>query len=453
MHVIWRIIVILGAVAAMLSPGLSLFAQGMSGPKSSAVATPHEGVLLLKNGQVLTGRITWSGDHYFVDRDGLQMGVRAAEVLASAADMDDAYRQQRDAIAKRDLTGHQELAQWCLRHGLLEHASSELATCEAIQSGNARTTMLAKQLQSVIRSAEHKQAASDPAAVGDGDVPAKSAPTVSGKEPPASQNNVDAAPALPAAAMETFVTTIQPLLINQCGNGGCHGGTTRAQFKLQRFDARRTPSRVYTDRNLAAVMKFIDRSNPDASPLVVAPSQPHGPNKTAIFEGRKLVHQAELTAWVRNAAGTPANSAKHSPAGSHAAGAAKKPGENSVDSKAMRAYSRSANARINGQDTTLGNAESDAGPVVNPHDPDVFNRRFFPNGRGTPAGSNSFDEAGEASSEPRVMPSVDRGSPTEPLPRHATPSQLPRRRELPPAPEARSVSEDEIPAFERLEER
>jgi hypothetical protein len=251
-----------------------------------------------------------------------------------------------------------------------------LAECEAIQPGNSRTAQLMQQLQSVVRIAENERAASqatsqDDAAGTDRDMRATPKSTTPGQGSTAAEKSVSV-PALPAGAMEDFVTTIQPLLINQCGNGGCHGGTTRAQFKLQRFDSRRTPSRVYTDRNLAAVMKFIDRTNPEASPLLVMPGQPHGSAKSPIFEGRKLAHQAELALWARKAAGASASGPKSTGKRNFGGG--------SVAEK--KTNSRAARSRV-GEDISQAGGESEAGPIVNPHDPDVFNRRFFPDGRAT----------------------------------------------------------------------
>lgn len=427
--------------------------------RSPAAAAPRDGVLLLKNGQVLAGRITWSGDHYFVDRDGLQMGVRSGEVMATAADMDDAYRWQRAQLARDDLEGHQTLAQWCMRHDLLGYAATELADCEALQPGHARTALLMRQLQSAVRTVENARATHIPSEV----------PTDAGAaqthSPPGEVRRdtvhradsgakaVDVSATLSNESLEAFVTTIQPLLINQCAAGGCHGGATKAELKFQRFDPRRSPSRVYTERNLAAALKYVDRDTPNASPLVVAPSQPHGGMATAVFAGRTLGQHAELVAWVRGTIRPSgrAPQATRNTSGGVVGNDARKPAQSPV---ARAVHEENSSHFGNGRDGAVAAPDgAAAGEARNPHDPDEFNRRFFPQGR---VGSGDTDVP-QASPDPEgspqrpfQRPASSKRPQTGPGPREALPRAV--RPQLPFKPRRGSIGEDEIPPFESLEE-
>jgi hypothetical protein len=466
-------IALVGVLAALTATA-ALRAEQASAQSRPTV--PHEGVLLLKNGQVLSGRITWSGDHYFVDRDGLQMGVRAGEVLVAAKSLDDAYDRQRARLANDDLDGHQALAQWCLRHDLLGYAAAELADCSALDPRNRRTEELRRQLQSAVRLARQdaeraaERGASEPARPAT-DEPAITAAAES-KKLPQSESSREALASIPVAAAETFVTTVQPLLINQCAGGGCHGGANAAQPRLLRFDPRKSPSRVYTERNLAAALKYVDRDNPDVSPLLLAPSRPHGRAKAAIFTGRSLAQQAELANWIRHVAGKPvavpesnaanarldANATTGDVGVRHAGYDDRKPAGHSGN--------RTPNERIGQGSSAPPSLPSESRSTGDdPHNPDAFNRRYFPNGppmdladsQDTPlrpreerprttVPRHPADVRPSKSSEPR---SAAAGKLKQPL---DAPRRSPATRHAPRRPMPSALPKDEIPPFESIEE-
>lgn len=453
MRHIARVLTVVAVLIGLAAWTIGVRADPPAACRNPSAAAPRDGILLLKNGQVLAGRITWSGDHYFVDRDGLQVGVRAAEVLATATDMDDAYRSQRERLAKDDLEGRQTLVQWCLRHELLGYAATELAECEALHPGHPRTTVLMRQLQSAVRTAESERAARA------SDV----APSATNERRDETQNHAertakpaDASTALSNQSLEIFVTTIQPLLINQCASGGCHGGATSAELKFQRFDPRRSPSRVYTQRNLAAALKYVDRDNPDASKLVVAPSQPHGGMATPVFSGRTLAQQAELAAWVRSTVrGTARPNAREPQAtrnvSNRAAASDTSKQPKSPVARAMHEEHAGGNGQQHGQPSPAQDATA-ASEKHNPHDPDAFNRRFFPQGRAQDDGDTGVPRETAA---PRPIPQPPE-SPESPAELRQTRPREPWKRPIPPRlpvkPNRGSVDEDEIPPFESIEE-
>jgi hypothetical protein len=62
--------------------------------------------------------------------------------------------------------------------------------------------------------------------------------------------------------------------------------------------ATRTANRRLTQRNLHATLGAIDRQQPEKSPLLVAPIQPHGTAKAAVFTSRDASQYQELVDWV-----------------------------------------------------------------------------------------------------------------------------------------------------------
>lgn len=488
MRYLARIVTIVGLLAG-LTPA-ALRAQTKASPHAGAT-TPREGVLLLKNGQLLAGRITWSGDHYFVDRNGLQMGVRSAEVELTARDLDDAYQQKRAKLAKDDWDGCQNLAQWCLRHDLLGYAATELAECEAIQPRHPRTQLLMRQLQSAVRvsNSGHASAHDAPTKSTSGESTAPAGQPVADADDAKLSSKVDAKAdspesklmaALSSDTLETFVTTIQPMLINNCATGGCHGGASNAELKFHRFDPRKSPSRVYTERNLAAVLKHIDRDNPANSRLLVAPSQPHGRAKTAVFAGKSLDQRAELAAWIHRVAGrqnahvaAQSNPAHKSRRGPSAADRSVKPAGFNDPSAGKANRTDAAPGEETLGDEALGNESLGSQAPSNPHDPSVFNRRYFPKGPRSNQGDRDDDpiedttlddpteepQPFDAGDEPAALPVTPERAKA---PRTASQVRSPNRRSVPdhaipgrpvprPVPNPKGT-DDDIPAFQSIEE-
>ena len=69
-------------------------------------------------------------------------------------------------------------------------------------------------------------------------------------------------------------------------------------------------TRRFTQRNLHTILQYIDRANPQQSPLLTIPKQPHGNLSTPVFGDRQEVQYQNLEQWVTklsppNTAATP----------------------------------------------------------------------------------------------------------------------------------------------------
>lgn len=89
---------------------------------------------------------------------------------------------------------------------------------------------------------------------------------------PAAAADLD--PSLPPAVVAAFTQRVQPLLINHCGAGGCHGGPEAPAPKLQRGAGNRQPDRSHTRANLAAFLKAVGPVR-DAKPLAALLADGH----------------------------------------------------------------------------------------------------------------------------------------------------------------------------------
>jgi len=98
---------------------------------------------------------------------------------------------------------------------------------------------------------------------------------------------------LPPEIIAGFTRAVQPLLINKCGQGACHGGTAATTFHLLRIPGGRSPDRPTTLENLAAFLAAVGPDR-DPAPLVQSLATRH-PESAA----RNALTAAPLTARER----------------------------------------------------------------------------------------------------------------------------------------------------------
>ena len=117
-----------------------------------AKTAPEETVLLLYNGNVLSGKISRQGEHYLVAFSTGEIKIRASQVELVCRDLEDGYQQKRAALLGSDAQGHLDLALWCLRQGLLDHAAGELSEARRLEPNHSRVSVLAQHLAMAQRS-------------------------------------------------------------------------------------------------------------------------------------------------------------------------------------------------------------------------------------------------------------------------------------------------------------
>lgn len=241
------------------------------------------GVLLLRNGQVLTGEIARIEDRYSILMDRGEIRLHGRDVECVCRDLEEAYRQKCLQSRADCVEDHLDLAQWCQANGLLAHASDELAQAAALNPSHPLIPLVQRKIQN---SAEPIVARAQPAS---------SSPD---SHEPSVEELDRMVRGMPSGAVEMFTQSIQPMLTNTCTVSACHGTTTDNNFRLLRIPSGRPPSRRLTQRNLHAVVKLINWEDPSKSPLLTAPIQPHGTSRTAIFTDRQVDSYQELVRWV-----------------------------------------------------------------------------------------------------------------------------------------------------------
>ena len=241
--------------------GLNSFLKAQ-GPQ----AANGQQLLLLRNGQALEGQINRSGDVYRIALSDGEIRVKAADVEFVCTDYEEGYQRKRAAIPIGSLRDHLDLAQWCQQHKLYDHAAAELADAAAIAPANPMVGFLQRRLQM------STEPLPDPPK------------TETSRDNSISNEELDRmVRGLPHKAIENFTQTVQPLLMNNCTTSGCHGPQSENGLRLQRIPQDLPAGRRLTQRNIYAVLQYVNRDNPLASRMLTVPTAPHGTAKMPSF--------------------------------------------------------------------------------------------------------------------------------------------------------------------------
>jgi hypothetical protein len=263
-----------------------LVLAGLGTAAAEPLGAPAEGVLVLRSGQALKGRIERLGDNYVVHVAArAKVHLPMAEVDLVCHSLEEAYQKKREYIAPDSATGHLDLAEWCLKHGLQRRAAEQLSAAMSADPEEPRIPAVERRL---------REALAAPPALRTG--PAKVTPVVHVDDLEETMRSVS------AAAVERFTSAVQPVLLNRCSTSSCHGATSKSSFKLLRPAAGDPITRRYTQRNLHAVLKTIDKAAPEASPLLTVPRAAHGSAAAAVFGQRDERQFEQLVQWVKQAA-------------------------------------------------------------------------------------------------------------------------------------------------------
>ncbi len=343
----------------------------------SQAADPAESSLLvLRNGEVLQGQVAHVEKTYIVTLANGQIRIKEEDVDLLCKNLADGYQRKRAAIQVGNVHQHLELAQWCLRHGLTGFAAAELADATAADPKHPMIRVFQHRLEMAVNPPVADQQP---------------------KKPTAGPSNEDLdrlVRGLPRGSAEAFTQAVQPLLMNHCLGSGCHS-SPEVPMQLMRVNIGRATSKRSTQRNLHSVLQYVDRATPLESRLLKAPIAAHGTVDHAIFNEHQAAQYKRLFDWVNLVAQQPIQDlpAAELPALPND-GFGDPPTEHTprmLTPEARRAHplpgaarkhpNRPDNAtnRDEGAHSEGSHREAPAaGAPADPHDPEVFNRRYAP---------------------------------------------------------------------------
>ena len=326
-------------------------------------------LLVLNSGRVVSGQLTPRTGGYDVQLPAGRMFVASEQVRFQARNMDDAYLRMRSSLRERTPNTHMELARWCLANRMPGKARSEVLDALHLdpyrEDAKRMLETLVREQQVVSPSVNRQQ------------IPRSGGPLVDNVtlNTPGMMPERRSLGGLPKSLARTFTQTVQPIVVNKCGNARCHGAgqNTFAVFSIKGGST----SRI-AEQNLAAVLNQIDLTNPSRSPILKATMGVHGDNRKLLFSGQSGGRQAEaLRKWVagvaREISPSSAGTLGDTEAGRPAAGVATEtatdsglPGEETLDTISRH---RTVQNRKFVRDAVVATRHDD-------FDPNIFNRRY-----------------------------------------------------------------------------
>jgi hypothetical protein len=251
-------------------------ALGLSIAAAVPPNSPIGKVLVLDNDQLIEGDIRCDSEGYTVRRGNGETTIPAGRVVAVVADRRSAFSIVRRRSNTHDFDERIRLVRWCMENDLRNEALAEV--------------------KDLLR-----QRPSDPAllALSDG---LSMPPTTLQPNNPISESSDKvieiAPPNFNNESFSSFVSRIQPILMNACAS--CHAAGKGGTFELVRVIDGGNRKAALT--NLNAVLKFVDRTNPLASPLLAKSVIAHGTASLPPLRDRQSPAFLNLQAWVNTVA-------------------------------------------------------------------------------------------------------------------------------------------------------
>lgn len=267
---------------------LSVCALVLSIARSLAGAEPatpqrDDWLVVMSDGRILRGSVVRHATGYYVERPGGRMLVPHEQIRCVARSLPDAYRQQREAMVNPTSAGLIQLAEWCISYHLYDEAADELRRALRREPQNDVARQMLARLQEQLLAAPTKPL-ERPAANRYGELTPE----------------VESLGGLSRETAATFTSKIQPLLMNKCGNAGCHGQSDDNGFRLTGVRFGSANHRRSAEMNLALVLSSIDIHNPNRSPLLQQIRGGHGGAPVTLFGGPQGTAQLKmLTDWVQ----------------------------------------------------------------------------------------------------------------------------------------------------------
>lgn len=244
---------------------------------------PEQGLVLLKNGQVIEGGVLREGDRYVItlgragEKGELKLPVQ--EVDAVCRSLEDAYRHKQRQIVHRSAKPHLELAEWCLRNGLTDRAADELVAAMAIDPHEPKIAALERRMKLAAEPKADKPHAAFALPTTDADMEG-------------------VLRTLPSNAVESFATDVQPLLLSRCATTACHGPGATSSYRLIRPPLKHANKTRETQRNLFATLAQIAPEG--ESPVLTKPLAPHGGLSAPVLSEQDRRQIELLATWVES---------------------------------------------------------------------------------------------------------------------------------------------------------
>lgn len=243
-----------------------------------AIKPGTSGVLLLEGNRVVQGRITPQGETYAVEQAAGTLIVSREQVIYVGPDLRTVYLHLQDSLPNpAEADDHVDLARWCIGYKLIPEARFELEAALETDPGRDDIRRNLNKLDALLNRPPPET--QRPKAETPAERFARGAAEY-GVE-------VESLGGLSREAGQEFTRRIQPILMHNCTNSKCHGPLSDNKFKLTLVREASVVSRSTTEKNLLALLPYIDRQHAKSGQLWKLLKTNHGAQGGSIFLGQK----------------------------------------------------------------------------------------------------------------------------------------------------------------------
>lgn len=319
---------------ALLVWGLVVWSQG----NLNAQDAEGKSYVLLDHGGILYGVTQPVGDQISVQLEkGNAIHVKKDSVVHIGHTKVELYEYQIKAIRRWGPQEHWHITQWCVQNDLIEQAlfhfkelsgivepSSKLKQLEhqikiailrsepvqkyyaeqkralGVDSNADATRAVAYQATSVASAQVGVQTASATMPTGDASIPNGGASNVEAMSRSLSVDDINVNN-VPSYVRKAFQQTITPILVQRCGQSGCHGLPGKSEFHIyQPIGDQASQTAI---NNLIDVLKYVDTKRPSESKLLAYATHAHGIQKHPSLNALKESDQAAIARieqWIKS---------------------------------------------------------------------------------------------------------------------------------------------------------
>lgn len=308
---------------AIFGWGASSHAQNKGTKEPQPIAFYGEGYVLLHHGNVIHGFVKPQADRITIALDkGNEVTVPNRQVLTIGKNLEALYTFQVRAIRKWGTGEHWHLAQWCIQNGLLDQAIEHYTELEKTASASPKFKQLDLQLRQALLADSQVQQALEEQGIPNPIVPASFEEVI---QPPKTlseehgndvQIESDRIPrVVPGYLRRSFQTEVLPIVVSRCGQSGCHGMLSKTDFQI--FQPVGEQAASLSQRNLEAIMSYVDHKEPIQTSLIQYAIRPHGSQRNPSIQPNReedRVLMEKVLQWLKSLAESESGTTASEPA-------------------------------------------------------------------------------------------------------------------------------------------
>lgn len=341
----------------------------------SKAPKPKKQYVLLSNGNVFTGQIERAGHWVVIHRsEDSALRVPSHQVVAVKPSLDALYQLRISNRHHLDLQQIHDDIRWSLKVGLLDRAAEDAMRAKKLEPRDPLTKHYLKtvaiRLQESLDASKQAANASGVRNAGfETSQPQGAVASTQYVQPASETKNVGAPKAIRYVPLSSqnkhwFATNVHPVLVNRCASCHRRGPDSPTRFQLSSRADVSFAAKNAVEQDLAAVLRYVDRLQPQASGILVRAGDGHGGKKGTLGGSPELTQR--LKSWVFETAAE-LRSQQPSSAGMNPSQA--------IQQRSFEEFADQGQAGNEPQQRPAATGIRRMPQVTNPHDPSIFNRR------------------------------------------------------------------------------